>query len=122
MKIAVDARGAAWFRGTGIGTYTYQLVRGLAGRTGHDHELLFFSPSATGTMNIEAPNVNWVSVLENPDWHVEQTHMVQAMVEAKVDLYHMPQNGLNLPQNVPFPVVVTLHDVIPCIMPQTCNP
>ena len=36
MKIAIDARGAVWFRGTGIGTYTYQLVRGLTRELGHN--------------------------------------------------------------------------------------
>ena len=44
------------------------------------------------------------------------------MEEAGVELYHMPQNGLNLPRYSAFPVVVTLHDVIPYILPQTCNP
>jgi len=118
----MDARGAVWFRGTGIGTYTYQLVKGLARKAGHGHEFLFFSPEAVGMMTRKTPNVGWVTVTENPDWEVEQTHMVQAMLEADVDLYHMPQNGLNLPREVPFPVVVTLHDVIPYVLPQTCNP
>ncbi|NMB10777.1 MAG: glycosyltransferase family 4 protein [Firmicutes bacterium] len=119
MKIAIDARGAVWFRGTGIGTYTYQLAKGLATRA--NHEFLFFCPESAVTMMGEAPNVHRVAVPENPDWQVEQTHMMGAMLEAKIDLYHMPQNGLNLPQQVPFPVVVTLHDVIPYILPQTCN-
>ncbi len=29
MKIGIDARAAKWYRGTGIGTYTYQLVNSL---------------------------------------------------------------------------------------------
>lgn len=120
MKIAIDARGAVWFRGTGIGTYTYQLVKGLARET--DEEFLFFCPEDAKASVGEAPNVSRVAVPENPDWQVEQTHMVQAMSKMGVDLYHMPQNGLNLPRKVPFPVVVTLHDVIPYILPQTCNP
>jgi glycosyltransferase involved in cell wall biosynthesis len=119
MRIAIDARGAVWFRGTGIGTYTYQLAKGLATRS--DHEFLFFYPEAAVTMVGEAPNVSRVAVPENPDWQVEQTHMVCAMLQGKMDLYHMPQNGLNLPRQIPFPVVVTLHDVIPYILPQTCN-
>lgn len=119
MKIAIDARGAVWFRGTGIGTYTYQLVKGLAWET--DDEFLFFCPEGAKAMVGESPNVSRVVVPENPDWQVEQTYMVQAMSKSRVDLYHMPQNGLNLPQEVPFPVVVTLHDVIPYILPQTCN-
>ncbi|MHB9010475.1 MAG: glycosyltransferase family 4 protein, partial [Carboxydocellales bacterium] len=29
MKVGIDARAAIWYRGTGIGTYTYQLIRSL---------------------------------------------------------------------------------------------
>ena len=29
MKIGIDGRAAKWYRGTGIGTYTYQLIRSL---------------------------------------------------------------------------------------------
>ena len=121
MKIAVDARGALWFRGTGIGTYTYQLIKGLA--HGSSNEFLFFCPELSPLVGqVQSPNVSWAAVPDNPAWQVEQAQMVQSMVAAEVDLYHMPQNGLNLPKQVPFPVVVTLHDVIPYILPQTCNP
>ncbi|HHV92974.1 MAG TPA: glycosyltransferase family 4 protein [Firmicutes bacterium] len=120
MKIALDARGAVWFRGTGIGTYTYQLVRGLTREP--VHEFTFFLPAGFEDGLPGAADANWVTVRENPDWHVEQAQMVRAMEKAGIGLYHMPQNGLNLPRYLPFPVVVTLHDVIPYILPQTCNP
>jgi len=29
MKIGIDARAAKWYRGTGIGTYSYQLIHSL---------------------------------------------------------------------------------------------
>ena len=29
MLIGIDARAALWYRGSGIGTYTYQLIEGL---------------------------------------------------------------------------------------------
>ena len=29
MKIGIDGRAAKWYRGTGIGTYTYQLINNL---------------------------------------------------------------------------------------------
>jgi len=120
MKIAVDARGAVWFRGTGIGTYTYQLVRGLTREPGH--EFMFFLPEGFENQALDTAGSSWAPVSEHPDWQVEQAHMVRAMEEAGIELYHLPQNGLNLPRYLPFPVVVTLHDVIPYILPQTCNP
>ncbi|NLK08500.1 MAG: glycosyltransferase family 4 protein [Firmicutes bacterium] len=122
MKVAVDARGAFWFRGTGIGTYTYQLVKGLA--ESEDFEYLFFDPvSSPLSKQIKAANVQWKSVIEHPSWQVEQVQMMHSMAAEGVDLYHMPQNGLNMPTELSscLPIVVTLHDVIPFILPQTCN-
>ena len=29
MKIGIDGRAAQWYRGTGIGTYTHELIRSL---------------------------------------------------------------------------------------------
>lgn len=29
MKITIDGRAANWYRGTGIGTYTYQLINSI---------------------------------------------------------------------------------------------
>ena len=29
MKIGIDGRAAKWYRGTGIGTYTYQLINSI---------------------------------------------------------------------------------------------
>ena len=29
MKVGIDSRAAIWYRGTGMGTYTYQLIRNL---------------------------------------------------------------------------------------------
>ena len=30
MKIGIDGRAAKWYRGTGIGTYTYQLINSIS--------------------------------------------------------------------------------------------
>lgn len=121
MKIAIDARGAVWFRGTGIGTYTYQLVKNLI-RLNNRHEYLVFCPEDSRDLIEYRPGITWQKVPENPDWFAEQAYMMQIMRQAGMDVYHLPQNGLNLPKYVHQPVVVTLHDVIPYLLPQTCNP
>ena len=41
MKIGIDGRAAKWYRGTGIGTYTYQLINNLSKYDNLNHYLTF---------------------------------------------------------------------------------
>jgi len=41
MKIGIDARAAKWYRGTGIGTYSYQLIRSLNKIDNYNDYLIF---------------------------------------------------------------------------------
>jgi hypothetical protein len=45
MKIGIDGRAAKWYRGTGIGTYTYQLISCLNNIDNINNYLLFMPKS-----------------------------------------------------------------------------
>jgi hypothetical protein len=45
MKIGIDGRAAKWYRGTGIGTYTYQLIKCLNNIDSINNYLLFMPES-----------------------------------------------------------------------------
>ncbi|MBM6839192.1 hypothetical protein H9X77_13365, partial [Clostridium saudiense] len=38
-----------------------------------------------------------------------------------IDLHHIPQNGIGLSKDYTVPCVVTIHDLIPYTMPETCG-
>ena len=38
-----------------------------------------------------------------------------------MELYHVPQNGVGLSDNINCPKTITLHDIIPLRMPQTVS-
>ena len=38
-----------------------------------------------------------------------------------MELYHVPQNGVGLSDNINCPKVITLHDIIPLRMPETVS-
>jgi len=40
-------------------------------------------------------------------------------MDKSMNIYHVPQNGIGLPKEKSCPFVITLHDVIPYIMPET---
>ena len=46
MKIGIDGRAAKWYRGTGIGTYTYQLINNLS-IVDSSNQYLIFLPQNT---------------------------------------------------------------------------
>lgn len=120
MQIGIDARAALWYRGSGIGTYTYQLIRGL------------LSIDPLNQYQLVYPPANWVKVQDDFKMVSEESKnrdfwkKVQAapsLEEAELDIYHIPQNGIGLPLNRSrkLKLVVTIHDLIPFVLPQTCS-
>lgn len=118
MQIGIDARAALLYRGSGIGTYTYQLVRGLLAIDPLNDYQLVYPPAqwirvrdgfqlAGGEKNRSF----WQEVQEPPD-----------LEAVDLDIYHIPQNGIGLPScQLSTRLVVTIHDVIPFVLPQTCS-
>lgn len=120
MQIGIDARAALWYRGSGIGTYTYQLIRGL------------LSIDPLNQYQLVYPPANWVTVQEGFQlaagesknrgfWEkVQRSPDLQA---TDLDIYHIPQNGIGLPstRSRELKLVVTIHDLIPFVLPQTCS-
>ena len=51
MKIGIDGRAAEWYRGTGIGTYTYQLITSL-NSVDAINDYLIFTPDNKNLKNL----------------------------------------------------------------------
>ena len=47
MKVAIDGRAANWYRGTGIGTYTYELIYNLNRYDKKNNYLIFLQESSS---------------------------------------------------------------------------
>ncbi|NMB46542.1 MAG: glycosyltransferase family 4 protein [Firmicutes bacterium] len=120
MLIGIDARAALWYRGSGIGTYTYQLIEGL------------LEVDPLNQYQLVYPPAQWVKVDDDfelvPGEHKNRRfwQLVQASPDveaAGVDVYHIPQNGIGLPPSWPraMKLVITIHDLIPFVLPQTCS-
>lgn len=120
MNIGIDIRAAKWYRGTGIGTYTYQLVNSLNNQDIKNTYNLYSDNSS-----IDIPfNSNFNTVLSSNEpssnfWESVQKPM--AVDPSSLNLYHVPQNGMGLPESSEVPVVITLHDTIPLHMPETVS-
>ncbi|HEX2953885.1 MAG TPA: glycosyltransferase family 1 protein [Bacillota bacterium] len=115
MRIAIDARPIRWALGTGIGNYTYFLIKSL-NHLGARHRFSFLWPDDD---------------LSALPFHGHYTHCAVGKVDRdeekliplwlkaqKSEVFHLPQNGIRFPKEKSIPVIVTLHDLIPYLIPE----
>jgi len=119
MKIGIDARAAKWYRGTGIGTYSYQLINSLNKIDNYNDYSLFVPTECNLAIpfknNFHIKNINQ----EKQDNFWNEVNVSNPLLDKSIDIYHVPQNGIGLPVNKDCPFVITLHDIIPYKMPDT---
>lgn len=122
MKIGIDGRAAKWYRGTGIGNYTYQVINSLNQLDTCNNYLLFMPDKCRNDINFNK-NFNVRNIGENSGngfWN--EVNIPNILHYNEVELYHVPQNGIGLPMDKPCKMVITLHDIIPYKMPETVGP
>jgi len=119
MKIGIDARAAKWYRGTGIGTYCYQLIHSLNKIDKYNDYSLFVPKDCK--LDIPFKNNFHIKDIkqENQNNFWDEVNIPNTLVDKNMDIYHVPQNGVGLPTSKNCPYVITLHDVIPYKMPET---
>ena len=121
MHIAIDGRAAELYRGTGIGTYTYQLINNLNQIDFFNNYMLFTSKNAKFDFTLRK-NFSLASASEiSSDNFWEKVRIPNILNDNKIDIYHVPQNGVGLSKNINCTSVITLHDIIPLRMPETCS-
>lgn len=119
MKIGIDARAAKWYRGTGIGTYCYQLIHSL-NKIDNYNDYSIFVPQSCQLPIPFKENFHIKSIRqENQNNFWNEVNIPNTLINKNMDIYHVPQNGIGLPLDKSCPFVITLHDVIPYKMPET---
>ncbi len=120
MKVGIDSRAAIWYRGTGMGTYTYQLIRNIY-LIDKKNEYNFYLPNERffGTDPITSGVFQSISQTKERFWEMV---VAVGIDPVDMDVYHVPQNGIGLPEKKRCPTVVTVHDLIPYILPETVGP
>jgi glycosyltransferase involved in cell wall biosynthesis len=117
MKLAIDARSATLHQGTGIGTYTNNLISGLLSLDSKDNFTLFCSGKFNENFNKKNTNIVYSSGRHGGFY--EKYYIPNILNKIDTDLYHIPQNGIGFDLNTRIPTIVTIHDLIPYVMPET---
>lgn len=117
MKISIDARGINLYKGTGLGTYTENLVRELLNIDMENDYTLFWSGKDYDSL--KKPNSK---IIFSPNRHggfYENFYIPNYIKKNNIDLHHIPQNGIGLTESYSTNSIVTLHDLIPYTLPET---
>ena len=119
MKIGIDGRAAKWYRGTGIGTYTYQLITNLS-KIDNINDYLTFIPEGTNLNLKNSFSIEYVKESLNDNFW-DDVKIPNLMKNFDMEIYHVPQNGIGIPCNIDCLKAITLHDIIPLRMPETVS-
>ena len=117
MKVCIDSRSINLHEGTGIGTYTKNLVSEII----NIDQSNLFTLIWTGKIdnNFLKDNTELILCSGKHGSFFEKEYIPNLIKNKELDLYHIPQNGIGYPFNYAINTVVTIHDLIPYIMPET---
>lgn len=117
MKIGIDARGVNWYKGTGIGTYTDRILSCML--KFHKENLYHMYWSGENYEYFKGDNSKILMTSKKYHKFFEQYYFPNNLSDENIDIYHIPQNGIGISPNIKCKKVVTIHDLIPYIMPET---
>ncbi|MBC8059045.1 MAG: glycosyltransferase family 4 protein [Clostridiaceae bacterium] len=117
MRIAIDARGINWYKGTGIGTYTKNILRNLLNLDIENHYQIYWAGESYEEYLKENSKLIFVSSRNHNFF--EKYYFPSNLKRENIEVYHVPQNGIGMSDSLQCKKVVTIHDLIPYIMPET---
>ncbi|WP_298846370.1 glycosyltransferase family 4 protein [Clostridium sp.] len=117
MKIAIDGRGVNLYNGTGIGTYTENVLKNLINIDTMNNYHIFWS--GKNFESIKRENCKVIMTSKKHQRFFEDYYFPENISKENIDIYHMPQNGIGLSTNISCKKIVTIHDLIPYVMPET---
>lgn len=117
MKISIDARSINWSKGTGIGTYTYNIIQELGKINSANEYLLFWTQNDYNSISKEI--FRTVMTSNKHSRFFDNIYIPKYIAKNNIDLYHIPQNGIGLNSQIQCKKIVTIHDLIPYVMPET---
>lgn len=117
MKFSIDARGINLYKGSGIGTYTENLLKELLNIDNKNIYSIFWA--GENYEDYKRKNSKIIFTSKKHGMFYENYYYPNYIKENSIDLHHIPQNGIGLNKLYTSPCIVTIHDLIPYILPET---
>ena len=121
MDLGIDGRVITWHIGSGLATYTNNLLENL-NKLKHLRNIFLFYPYKDGTDYFEINDIpkNLLIGERRLDFW-RNVYELKWDVNYPIDVFHNTVNGIGLPNCFKGVKVITLHDLIPYIMPETVD-
>lgn len=119
MNLSIDGRGITLYNGSGIGTYISNLLKVLITIDNKNEYTIFWAGDNYDAF--KKSNTNIVLTSKRHGMFYENFYYPNYLQSNNIDLHHIPQNGIGLSKDYPVPCVVTIHDLIPYTLPETCG-
>ncbi len=120
MNIGIDARVASWHIGSGLGNYTSQIILNLKNIDPLNTYMLFYPENKEHSfVNLYRSSHEDERERRGDFW--KQMYGTEWKKDPKVDIFHNTVNGIGIPNKGKHRLVITLHDLIPYIMPETVD-
>lgn len=117
MNISIDGRGINLYHGTGIGTYADSLLNNLLDVDKTNQYLIYWC--GDNYKKYKKNNSKIYMVSKKNHNFFQKFYFPQSNVKNNITVHHIPQNGIGLLPEMKCHKVVTIHDLIPYIMPET---
>lgn len=117
MNFSIDARGINLYKGSGIGTYIENLLEELLNIDNTNNYTIFWT--GDNFQKYKKANSNIIMTSKKHNLFFENYYYPNLIKKYKIDLHHIPQNGIGFSDTYSSPCIVTIHDLIPYIMPET---
>ena len=114
MRIAIDARGVNWYKGTGIGTYTDNVLSQLLNIDKENYYHIYWSEMTMSALAILNSKIIMTSNITDSfsKLYAQQPIKRKNRYLSCSSKWHRLMKILNVK-------VITVHDLIPYIMPET---
>lgn len=117
MRAAIDARGVNLYKGTGIGTYTENILKNMLEMNKDDYFHIYWS--GADYESFTAHNTKIIMASKKHHRFFEQYYFPDNLKNENIDVFHIPQNGIGISEYISCKKIVTIHDLIPYVMPET---
>lgn len=121
MILGIDGRVITWHIGSGLATYTTNILNNIQKHKELKNIFMFYpSDSKTDVFEINSiPKSMLVGERRQDFWN--KVYQVNWKLDFPIDFFHNTVNGIGLPSNLSCSHVITLHDAIPYVMPETVD-
>lgn len=105
MNIAIDGRAAFFYNGSGVGNYSYEIIKNLL-KINKIHLIDIYSKISKNNFSNSFWKKSNTPINPSKDYHI----------------FLNPHNGVGLPTKNSENIITTLHDIIPSKLPETVSP